>query len=279
MVVFPNAKINLGLRVTAKRSDGYHNIDTVFYPLPFYDVLEGIHTEKKFEFTSTGKLIKGDPSTNLCVKAYQILRTDFPQIPEIKLHLHKNIPMGAGLGGGSSDGAFTLKLLNEKFNLNISDPVLEKYALSLGSDCPFFIKNKACSASGRGEEFEKIELDLQDKSFLLINPGFHISTAEAFSKISIADTIEPCAKIVQQPIQTWKENLFNDFEKSAFSIYPILEKIKQDLYDAGALYASITGTGSSMYGIFDGDPPLYHGAGENTEVIKIFEGKATRQAN
>ena len=277
MVVFPNAKINLGLRVVSKRSDGYHDIDTVFYPIPFYDILETIPSNSGFDFTFSGKEINGDLSSNLCYKAYQLIKKDFPQLPQIKVHLHKNIPMGAGLGGGSSDGAFMLKMLNEKFQLGISNVLLQKYALALGSDCPFFIDNQATSAGGRGEQFEKIELDLIEKTIVLVNPGLHISTSEAFSKINIKNNKVRCSEILQQPIKEWKEKLINDFEESVFPIHPILNKIKEGLYASGAVYASMTGTGSSMYGIFEKDITEKLFPGESLEVIKIINGKAIRQ--
>ena len=274
MVVFPNAKINLGLRVVAKRSDGYHDIDTVFYPIPFYDILEIIPSNKDVEFTFSGKEIISNINSNLCYKAYQLIKKDYPQIPSVKIHLHKNIPMGAGLGGGSSDGAFMLKILNEKFQLGITGDVLEHYALQLGSDCPFFIANKACGASGRGEQFESIELDLKNKSFLLVNPGLHVSTADAFSKINIANNISPCTSVVKYPIYKWKELLINDFEHSVFEIHPILKEIKETLYSAGAVYASMTGTGSSIYGIFEKDIPENLFPQASFEIIKIINGKA-----
>jgi 4-diphosphocytidyl-2-C-methyl-D-erythritol kinase len=274
MVVFPNAKINLGLRVVAKRSDGYHDIDTVFYPIPFFDILEIIPSNKDVEFTFSGKEIIGNINSNLCYKAYQLIKKDYPQIPSVKIHLHKNIPMGAGLGGGSSDGAFMLKILNEKFQLGITGDVLEHYALQLGSDCPFFIANKACGASGRGEQFESIELDLKNKSFLLVNPGLHVSTADAFSKINIANNISPCTSVVKYPIYKWKELLINDFEHSVFEIHPILKEIKETLYSAGAVYASMTGTGSSIYGIFEKDIPENLFPQASFEIIKIINGKA-----
>ena len=277
MVVFPNAKINLGLRVVSKRSDGYHNIDTVFYPIPFNDILEIIPSNKDIEFTFSGKEIKGDTNTNLCFKAYQLIKTDYPQIPSIRIHLHKNIPMGAGLGGGSSNGTFMLKLLNEKFQLGINNETLQKYALALGSDCPFFIDNKVCSAGGRGELFEKFELTLHDKIILLVTPGLHISTAEAFSKVNIKNNPLRCSEVLQQPINKWKENLINDFEESVFQIHPILKTIKERLYNAGAVYASMSGTGSTMYGIFEKDPTEIKFPGESFELVKILNGKAIRQ--
>lgn len=277
MVVFPNAKLNLGLRVVSRRSDGYHDIDTVFYPIPLSDILEIIPSDKDIEFTFSGKEIKGESNTNLCFKAYQLIKTDYPQIPSIRIHLHKNIPMGAGLGGGSSDGAFMLKLLNEKFQLGINKESLQQYALALGSDCPFFIYNEVCSASGRGEVLEKIELTLHDKIIVLVTPGLHISTAEAFSKITIKNNPVRCSEIIKQPINEWKENLINDFEESVFQIHPILKRIKEKLYNAGAAYASMSGTGSTVYGIFEKDLIGFNFPGESFEVVKILNGKAIRQ--
>ena len=185
MIVFPNCKINLGLHILGKREDGFHNLETVFYPLLFRDALELIpatNNTTEIEFTGSGLAVDGNVSDNLCVKAYYLLKKNFPQLPLVKIHLHKAIPMGAGLGGGSADAAFMLKLLNEKFNLNISTPQLLNYALELGSDCPFFIINKPCIATGRGEILEEIEVDLSAYKIVLINPGIHINTGWAFSQ-------------------------------------------------------------------------------------------------
>ena len=278
MIVFPNAKINLGLRIISKRNDGYHNLDTVFYPLPFYDILEMVRSEKTEEevfFTTSGKEISGDASSNLCIKAYHLLKQSFPEIPSIKLHLHKNIPMGAGLGGGSADGAFMIKLLNEKFQLHLDDDKMKTYALQLGSDCPFFIGNKPALATGRGEELNEISCDLSSKSFLLINPGIHVSTADAFSKITLSENVQSCSEIINQPIENWRSLLVNDFEKTVFSHHPSIEKIKTKLYNDGAVYASMTGSGSTVFGIFDESVLENKFIDMGYEVVSISNGKAT----
>jgi 4-diphosphocytidyl-2-C-methyl-D-erythritol kinase len=259
MVVFPNAKINLGLRITSKRSDGYHNLDTVFYPIPLFDVLEVVqHASQEVVFKSSGKNIEGPDKQNLCIKAYKLLKSDFPQLPGIQIHLHKNIPMGAGMGGGSADGAFMIKLLNEKFKLDLDNEKMEQYALQLGSDCPIFIKNKSCYATGRGELMEDIHIDLTGYCFLLVSPQIHVSTAEAFKNISPQIPIQTCKAIIEQPIETWKDSLINDFEHIVFRSNPVLKKIKDDLYTMGAIYASMTGSGSSFYGIFKSAPDFNH---------------------
>lgn len=253
MLVFPNCKINLGLNVIQKREDGFHNLETVFYPLPFTDVLEvvaGSPKAKEIELKSTGLSVDGPVTTNLCNQAYQILKKDFPQLPAVKIHLHKVIPMGAGLGGGSADAAFMLKLLNDKFNLSISTGQLISYALQLGSDCPFFINNKPCFATARGEVMEEIELDLSAYSFVLINPRIHVNTGWAFSQISPAQPNTSIKEIIKHPVETWKEELCNDFESAVFSAHPEIRKIKQELYGQGAIYASMSGSGSTVYGIF-----------------------------
>ncbi len=253
MVVFPNCKINIGLNILGKREDGYHNLQTVFLPVPITDVLEIIEDNHAHNicYTSSGIHVPGTPENNLCVKAYQLLKKDFPLLPPIKMHLHKNVPMGAGLGGGSADAAFTLKLLNTKFNLNISTEQLQAYALELGSDCPFFIINTACFASGRGENLKPIPLNLSAYKIYIINPGIHISTSLAFSQVSICSNPPDLAKLVAAPIDLWKAEVVNDFEKPVFEVYPEIAGIKAQLYDQGASYASMSGSGSTVYGIFE----------------------------
>lgn len=256
MVLFPNCKINLGLLVAGKRPDGYHDLETIFYPVPLRDAAEIITCSSKkdhpgFELTITGTDIPGDPSTNLCTKAWQLIKNDFPQIPAVRIHLHKAIPIGAGLGGGSSDGAFTLILLNEKLKLNLTTEKLLNYALQLGSDCPFFILNKPCYATGRGEVMEEISVGLEEYQFVIINPEIHISTADAFRGLSASEKeLSSLKKIIAHPVNTWKDNLLNEFEDPIFKKFPVLKDIKQMLYDSGADYASMSGTGSSIYGIF-----------------------------
>jgi 4-diphosphocytidyl-2-C-methyl-D-erythritol kinase len=261
MVVFPNAKINLGLRVKSRRPDGYHDLDTVFFPLPICDILEIIVQpkpagNKNISFSSSGLEIPGDTTGNLCIKAYDLLKKDFPDLPPIEMHLHKNIPMGAGMGGGSADGAFTIRLLNEKFNLGLDADQMISYALQLGSDCPFFILNTPVSATGRGEIMEPVDCDLSGWKFIVINPGIHISTAAAFRQIKLNPTAAPCHTLIKQPIENWRGNLVNDFEAAVFPMHPELEDIRNRLYALDAVYASMTGSGSTIYGIFSELPDL-----------------------
>ena len=251
MILFPPSKLNLGLQIIAKRIDGYHNLQTVFYQFPLKDVLEILKDDSLSPgtclFNSSGLLIPS--GQNLCEKAYYLLTKDF-NLPGVHIHLHKIIPMGAGLGGGSSDAAYTLRLLNALFDLKISVAKLMEYALELGSDCPFFIHDYPQYAEGRGEVLEKIDIDLKGKHLLMINPNIHISTKEAFATIEPTESIS-CKKIVLQNMSTWKENLSNDFEASLFPKYPVLKTLKNKLYDLGALYAAMSGSGSTMYAIFN----------------------------
>ena len=261
MLFFPNCKINLGLKITGKRADGYHNIATVFFPVPFNDVIEIIDNKEHsdgIEFTQSGIPIVGDQKDNLCIKAWQLLKNDFPKLPSVKLHLHKAIPMGAGLGGGSADGAATLLLLNQKYLLNISETQLLSYALQLGSDCPFFIINKPCLGSGRGELLQPISLNLKGYQLVVVNPGIHVNTGWAFSQLNLdantvndnALTIESFSNIILGDMVNWKDELKNDFEQSVFEKFPAIEVIKNTLYENGAVYASMSGSGSTVFGIF-----------------------------
>ncbi len=253
MVAFPNAKINIGLNILSKREDGYHNLQTIFAPINVKDALEIIEAEpgnEGVQFTSSGLYVPGAVEGNLCVRAYQLLKKDFPALPAVQMRLHKTIPMGAGLGGGSADAAFALQLINQKFSLNLNTEQLLAYAGQLGSDCAFFILNKPCYATGRGEILEPIQLDLSGYQILLINPGIHISTSLAFDNISIGENAQDLGMLINQPIRNWKNNIFNDFEKPVFAVYPEIETIKTTLYNEGALFASMSGSGSSVYGIF-----------------------------
>jgi 4-diphosphocytidyl-2-C-methyl-D-erythritol kinase len=255
MVTFPNCKINLGLNIINKRSDGYHDLETVFYPIFIQDILEIISNPtadqlNHVHFTSTGLSVDGDTSNNLCVKAYQLLKKEFPQLPSIKMHLHKNIPMGAGLGGGSADGAFTLSLLNDKYQLNLTQDKLIHYALQLGSDCPFFIFNQPSLAKGRGEILLPIDLDLRQYQFLIVNPGIHISTAWAFTQIKPSRALYPIEETILIPIGQWKGILQNDFEKPVVQQYPEIGIVIHQLYQKGAIYAALSGSGSTVFGIF-----------------------------
>jgi len=259
VISFPNAKINLGLNIIRKRADGYHDLETCFYPLQINDVVEVIQQNITSDsasviFSSSGLLIDGDEQNNLCIKAYQLLKKDFPALPAIKMHLHKNIPMGAGLGGGSADGACVLQLLNEKFNLQLSQQQLIDYALQLGSDCPFFIVNKPCFATSRGEQMELISLDLSAFKFLMVNPQIHVATGWAFKHIQPAVPATSIKTIIQQPIETWKAALINDFEEAVFKEYPSIHAIKNELYQMGAVYVSMSGSGSTLFGIFKKNP-------------------------
>ena len=276
MVSFPNCKINIGLNIICKRTDGYHDLETVFYPVPIKDALEIIRVENsiakdQIEFSSSGLNIDGTIENNLCIKAYKLLKKDFPQLPAIKMHLHKAIPMGAGLGGGSSDAAFTLKLLNDKFNLYLSTGQLISYALQLGSDCPFFVINKSCFATGRGELLEEINIDLSAYKIVVINPAIHINTSWAFSQIKPTRPDHSIKEIIQQPIATWKNHLINDFERPVLAHYPQLQQIKEQLYTSGALYASMSGSGSTFYGIFNKSVQLSNASFPAGYFIRIIE--------
>ncbi|RYZ55506.1 MAG: 4-(cytidine 5'-diphospho)-2-C-methyl-D-erythritol kinase [Chitinophagaceae bacterium] len=256
MIVFPNCKINLGLHILRKREDGYHDLQTVFYPLALKDALEVVrHTAPltDIEYSSSGLPVQGDLADNICLKAYHLLKQDFRDLPPVKLHLHKTIPMGAGLGGGSADGAFTLLLLNQKFNLGLSEESLLQYALQLGSDCPFFIRNRPCFASGRGEKMEDLPLDLSPYNFVLINPGIHVNTGWAFSQIRPSDKKPSLKDIVQLPPTEWKDRLTNDFEAPVTTQHPEIGAITTTLYEKGAIYAAMTGSGSTVFGLFPKD--------------------------
>ncbi len=250
MIVFPNCKINLGLHILRKRDDGFHDLETVFYPLPVRDVLEVI-TAKETAFSQSGIAIPGDAADNLCMRAYQLLKQDFPELPAIQLHLHKVIPTGAGLGGGSSDGAFTLKLLNIKYNLGLTDARLEAYAAQLGSDCPFFIQNRVSLAKGRGEILEPFSVDLSAYEILLVHPGIHVNTGWAFSQLQPGDPEVPLREINWKDVKSWKGRLKNDFEAAVFTKHSEIAAIRDRLYDTGAVYASMSGSGSAVFGIFE----------------------------
>jgi 4-diphosphocytidyl-2-C-methyl-D-erythritol kinase len=253
VVVFPNAKINLGLNIIRKRADGYHDLETFFYPVAIRDALEIIKnddTKGDVRISFSGIPISGKTEDNLCLKAYKLLKKDIPQLPAVKIHLHKTIPAGSGLGGGSADGAFMLKLLDQKFGLKLSTEQLLDYALQLGSDCPFFIINRPCFATGRGEFLEPISLDLSTHKLVVVNPGIHVSTIEAFSLLKPSSDSKSIKEIIQQPVETWKTELKNDFEESVFKKFPAIETIKAKMYESGAVYSSMTGSGSTVYGIF-----------------------------
>lgn len=253
MISFPNAKINLGLHITAKRKDGYHDIESCMIPIPLLDALEMIVDTKKTTFTSTGLPVPGDPKDNLILKAYQLLKKDFPNLPHLNIHLHKNIPMGAGLGGGSADAAFALNLMNNLFDLILDDFFLEEYAAQLGSDCAFFIENKPKIVTGRGEILEPIELDLKGSHLMLINPDIHIGTKEAYAGVTPSPPKIKLKDILSDK-NRWKDELVNDFEASIFPNHPEIATIKEKMYEHGAYYASMSGSGSSVFGLFNEKP-------------------------
>lgn len=254
MLGFSNAKINLGLNIIEKRPDGYHNIESVFYPVEWSDVLEVLPAET-FTFTSSGLSIPGETAQNLVVKAWNMLS---PQEKKVKIHLHKILPMGAGIGGGSSNGALALKLINRVLNLGYDPEKLRALAERLGSDCPFFIENRPAFCYGKGTEFESTDLSLKGKYLVMINPGIHISTAEAYAGITPRKPETSVRDIIRLPVAAWKGVLVNDFEAPLISKYPLIGHIRETLYAHGALYASMTGSGSTVYGIWETEADLKH---------------------
>ena len=278
MLVFPNCKINIGLQILDKRPDGYHNLETVFYPVPLKDALEIIRNPEVDEsrdavFTQSGLPIAGDPAGNLCMKAWQLLKKDFPGLPPVKMHLHKTIPMGAGLGGGSSDGAHALLLLNRLFNLQLSREQLINYALLLGSDCPFFILNEPCFAGGRGEVMDPVAVNLKGYHLLLINPGIHISTAWAFQQLHQSGgwngKSNHLASAIHEPVAAWPQLIRNDFEHLVLEAHPELCALRAQLYETGAVYAAMSGSGSTFFGIYPSPPPALANLPENWMVRNL----------
>ena len=253
MITFPNAKINLGLNIIEKRPDGYHNLETIFYPINLQDALEVTRREnndKEYTLHISGSPLEGEPEDNLVVKAYKLLKKDYPGLLPVDIHMYKHIPAGAGLGGGSSDAACMIKLLNDKFSLGLSTERMEEYAVKLGADCAFFIRNKPVFATGIGNLFEPVELSLKGYHIILIKPDIFVSTRNAFAEIKPVRPAVSLKEIVKQPIETWKSSMKNDFEDSVFKKFPEIAAIKDELYDLGAVYAAMSGSGSSVYGIF-----------------------------
>jgi len=254
MLCFPNAKINLGLNITERRPDWFHNIETVFYPIPLSDILEIIRSENpsgpKSELIITGKDIPGGKESNLCTKAYELLDKDF-DLPPVKIYLHKIFPMGAGLGGGSSDGAYTLTLLNKQFELGLSTIQLAEYAAQLGSDCAFFIENKPAYGTEKGNVLKKLLINLAGNYLVLVKPSVFVGTAEAYAGVQPTKPEIPVNQLISLPLKQWKNQIVNDFEKSLFKKHPEIEAIKDSLYKQGAAYASMTGSGSAVFGIFE----------------------------
>lgn len=252
MIVFPNAKINLGLNIISKRPDNYHNIETVFYPLTgLRDALEVVPAQgpEKCNLHLSGFAIDGDPGKNLVTKAYNLLSTQF-NIPPVDVFLHKAVPFGAGLGGGSADASFMLCVLRDLFMLPISNRELDIFALSLGADCPFFLHNKPVLARGLGNEFEPVQISLAGYHIVLIKPDIAIPTPEAYSLVKPSVPAIPLKDVVRMPVEEWQDYMFNDFENSVFVKHPVIEVIKNELYNQGAVYASMSGSGSSVYGLF-----------------------------
>jgi 4-diphosphocytidyl-2-C-methyl-D-erythritol kinase len=255
MVSFPNAKINLGLQILGKRPDGFHDLQTIFYPVRLRDALEIFETtDNTLSFTSSGLKTDGSDEDNLCVRAYRLLKKDFPDLPGFGIHLLKHIPMGAGLGGGSADASFMLRMINQKYRLKLTADQLSNYALTLGSDCPFFLINQPCLATGRGEILDPVEIDLSHYCILLINPGIHVNTGWAFKSLQIKDNHKDLKSIINRPVKEWRDEMRNDFEEPVFKEHPEIGKLKQDLYDAGAIFASLSGSGSTVFGIFEKKP-------------------------
>lgn len=254
MIVFPNAKINIGINITGRREDGYHNIETIFYPLPINDVLEAI-TSDQLTFGSSGLEIPGREEDNLCIKGYHLLKKDH-DLPPLNIHLHKHIPIGAGLGGGSSDAAFFIKLVNNLFNLKLTTDNMLDYARQLGADCAFFIENKPLFAFEKGDQFESVKLDLSKYKIVLVMPPVHVSTSEAYRGVKPAPVKQSLYEVIAEPIKDWKHLIKNDFEESVFKNHPVIRGVKASLYEAGALYASMSGSGASVFGIFEQTPDL-----------------------
>ncbi|WP_455497923.1 4-(cytidine 5'-diphospho)-2-C-methyl-D-erythritol kinase [Coprobacter sp.] len=251
MITFPNAKINLGLNIVSKRSDNYHNLETIFYPIDLQDALEVVDAPEKIgcNLHISGLQIDGDPQNNLVVKAYNFIKESF-SLPSIDVYLHKVIPFGAGLGGGSSDAAFMLCLLRDKYKLPLVDDDLMVLASRLGADCPFFLFNKPVLAEGIGNQFSSVQLSLKNYFLVLVKPDILVSTAEAYSLVKPVQPEISLSDIVKRPVKEWRTLMVNDFERSVFSRYPEIGIIKEALYKAGAVYASMSGSGSSVYGLF-----------------------------
>ena len=272
MITYPNAKINIGLNITERRPDGYHNIESVFYPINLQDAveiktIEGEEPQGGYKLKVSGTILDGTPDDNLVVKAYKLLRKDF-NFPAQKIHLYKHIPVGAGLGGGSSDAAAIIKMLNEKFALGLTSEQMQNYAVQIGADCPFFINNTPVFATGIGNIFTPIEFSLHGKNIILVKPDIFVSTRDAYALVKPSPAAIPLTEAIKQPISEWKQIITNDFEKSVFAKYPEIAAIKDKLYDMGALYASMSGSGSAVYGIFDS--PIEY-------ADEIFSGYFCRQ--
>ena len=266
MQLFPNAKINIGLNVVKKRPDGYHNIETVFYPIGLKDELyvaksDFIYARKvDYSLEVFGAEVTDDPEKNLIIRALRLFQKDF-DIDAVEIQLRKNIPFGAGLGGGSSDAAFMLKALNELFELHLTEGELENYAVKLGADCPVFIRNKPVFATGIGNKFAPVDLSLEGYHFVLVKPDVYVSTPEAYASIVPRQPENSITELIKQPVSAWRDQVKNDFEPAVFKKHPVIQHVKDSLYDMGAVYASMSGSGSSVYGLFNEIP----------DGLKMFE--------
>lgn len=272
MITFPNAKINLGLNITEKRPDGYHNLETIFYPIPLEDALEACPRKEGpgcYSLSQSGLSIEGDAENNLVVKAYKLLDETY-HLPPVDIYLHKHIPSGAGLGGGSADAAFMLKLLNRMYRLNLTDDQLEAYAARLGADCAFFVRNQPTYAEGIGNIFSPVELSLAGWQLLLVKPNIFVSTRDAFARIRPRHPERNLRDLINQPVESWKDYMINDFEESVYPQFPAIGDIKTELYRLGAVYASMSGSGSSVYGLFAPDVVLPDvDFGTDSQVFKL----------
>ena len=272
MITFPIAKINLGLNVVERREDGYHNLETVFYPVPIKDALEVHVMAEAFpsavdcDLKVSNIQIEGDEQRNLVVRAYQLLKEDFPTLPRLHAHLWKGIPTQAGMGGGSSDCAYMIMLLNNMFGLGMTDNQMMQYAARLGADCAYFIKSTPCYAEGIGEQLQPVTLDLAGWYIGVVRPDIPVPTKEAFSRIRPHRPQKNCREIVAQPVETWRQELVNDFEESVFALHPEIGSIKERLYAMGATYAAMSGSGSALFGLFQEEPQ---------QLAEAFEGMFT----
>ena len=272
MITFPIAKINLGLNVVERREDGYHNLETLFYPIPIKDALEVHVMDEAFPSAVACDLkvsniqIEGDEQRNLVVRAYQLVKEDFPTLPRLHVHLWKGIPTQAGMGGGSSDCAYMIMLLNSMFGLGLTDEQMMQYAARLGADCAYFIKSAPCYAEGIGEQLQPVSLDLTGWHIGVVRPDIPVPTKEAFSRIHPHRPQKNCRDVVKQPVETWRKELVNDFEESVFALHPEIGAIKEKLYTMGATYAAMSGSGSALFGLFQKEPQ---------QLAEAFEGMFT----
>lgn len=266
MIVYPNAKLNLGLNIVARRPDGYHDIETVFYPIPLQDALE-VHTAQRFSFRQAGYLLDCPAGDNLVIRALRMMEAEF-QLPELDVYLYKHIPSGAGLGGGSSDAAFMVRLLNEEFHLGLSGEDMERRLAPLGADCPFFVRNRPVFATGIGDILTPVGLTLEGYTLVLVKPDVQVSTREAYAGVTPRQPDVPLTDVIRQPVGEWRTLMRNDFEDNVFARHPEIAAIKDRLYDLGAAYAAMSGSGSAVFGLFSA--PLEH-------VDDLFAGNFVRQ--